>query len=119
MFRSSLKWWEGLDWLKGIEEKWPKPEADLNDEEIQRERRKTVASHLTFTKEKWYLKCFSSYFKIEEMTTILWDVKAVINSRPLTYMSKDPSNLEPLTPSLFIQDSKTVGYRQFRQNKPD
>ncbi|GFT66194.1 integrase catalytic domain-containing protein [Nephila pilipes] len=62
------RWWKGLDWLKGIEEKLPKPDAVLNDEEIQMERRKTVASHLTFTKEKLYLKYFSSYFKIVRMT---------------------------------------------------
>ncbi|GFT38628.1 uncharacterized protein NPIL_43771 [Nephila pilipes] len=37
-----LIWWEGPDWLKGIEEKWPKTEAVLNDEDIQSERRKLL-----------------------------------------------------------------------------
>ncbi|GFU35886.1 hypothetical protein NPIL_1541 [Nephila pilipes] len=34
--------------------------------------------------------------------------KAVLNSRPLTYLSEYPTDLEPLTPLLFIQDIKTV-----------
>ncbi|GFS75364.1 hypothetical protein NPIL_126131 [Nephila pilipes] len=56
------RWWEGPDWLKLINEKWPKTEAVLNDEEIQRERRKIVASHLTFTKEK--SKKFWKYIRV-------------------------------------------------------
>ncbi|GFT69009.1 DUF5641 domain-containing protein [Nephila pilipes] len=43
------------------------------------------------------------------MITILFDVEAVINSRPLNYMSEDPFDLELLKPSFIIQDIKTVG----------
>ncbi|XP_054713055.1 uncharacterized protein LOC129222566 [Uloborus diversus] len=45
----------------------------------------------------------------EEMLTILCDVEAVINARSLTYLSEDPQYLVPLTPSMFIQDIRTVG----------
>ncbi|XP_055932075.1 uncharacterized protein LOC129962353 [Argiope bruennichi] len=34
---------------------------------------------------------------------------AVINFRPLTYLSEDPNDLIPLTPSMFIQDISMVG----------
>jgi hypothetical protein len=47
--------------------------------------------------------------KYEELVTILCDVEAVINSRPLTYLSEDPGDLSPLTPAMFIQDIQTVG----------
>ncbi|CAL1273138.1 unnamed protein product [Larinioides sclopetarius] len=45
----------------------------------------------------------------EELNTILCDAEAVINSRPLNYLSEDPDDLTPLTPSMFIQDIQTVG----------
>ncbi|CAL1276505.1 unnamed protein product [Larinioides sclopetarius] len=45
----------------------------------------------------------------EEFVSILCDCEAIINSRPLTYISEDPNDLIPLTPSMFIQDIPTVG----------
>ncbi|XP_055947035.1 uncharacterized protein LOC129980679 [Argiope bruennichi] len=40
--------------------------------------------------------------KYEELLTVLCDCEAVVNSRPLTYISEDPNDLIPLTPSLFL-----------------
>ncbi|GFV36980.1 integrase catalytic domain-containing protein [Trichonephila clavipes] len=37
-----------------------------------------------------------------ELLTVLCDCEAVVNSRPLTYVSEDPKDLIPLTPSLFL-----------------
>ena len=34
-----------------------------------------------------------------EMATIFAEVKSIVNSRPLTYMSDDPNDLRPLTPN--------------------
>nr|XP_042910810.1 uncharacterized protein LOC122271981 [Parasteatoda tepidariorum] len=45
----------------------------------------------------------------EEMSTILCDVEAVINGRPLTYISEDSKDLLPLTSSMFIQDIRDFG----------
>lgn len=39
----------------------------------------------------------------EELVTVLCDCEGVINSRPLTYVSDDASELVPLTPAHFIQ----------------
>ncbi|XP_054720755.1 uncharacterized protein LOC129230381 [Uloborus diversus] len=36
-------------------------------------------------------------------------METVINARPLTYLSKDPQDLVPLTTSVFIQDIRTLG----------
>ncbi|XP_035224399.1 uncharacterized protein LOC118197041 [Stegodyphus dumicola] len=47
--------------------------------------------------------------RYEELCTILCDTEAVINARPLNYLSEDPDDLMPLTPSMFIQDKRTVG----------
>ncbi|BES91553.1 Pao retrotransposon peptidase [Nesidiocoris tenuis] len=45
----------------------------------------------------------------EEMTTLLSDCEAVINSRPLTYISQDAEDLTPLTPNMFLIDIEEVG----------
>jgi hypothetical protein len=45
----------------------------------------------------------------EELLTIICDVEAVINCRPLTYISNDSEDLLPLTPSMFLQDIKESG----------
>ena len=45
----------------------------------------------------------------EEMYTVLCDCEAVINSRPITFMSDNVQDLIPLTPSMFLQEIKDVG----------
>ncbi|XP_055947158.1 uncharacterized protein LOC129980799 [Argiope bruennichi] len=45
----------------------------------------------------------------EEMITILCDCEAVINSRPLTYVTENDVPLMPLSPSLFLQDIQISG----------
>lgn len=39
-----------------------------------------------------------------ELNTILTEIEAVINARPITQMSEDPSELKVITPSMFLQD---------------
>ncbi|GFW43001.1 integrase catalytic domain-containing protein [Trichonephila clavipes] len=45
----------------------------------------------------------------EEMYTVLCDCESLINSRPLTYVTDDVEDLEPLTPAMFLQDIREVG----------
>ena len=49
----------------------------------------------------------------EELNTILCEAEAIINSRPLTYVSEDPDDLAPLSPSSFLQENVTVGLPEF------
>lgn len=44
----------------------------------------------------------NSYCTYEELATILTEVEAVVNSRPLTYVSAEATEVEPLTPSHFL-----------------
>ena len=40
----------------------------------------------------------------EDLLTVLCDCEAVVNSRPLTYISSDVEDLAPLTPSMFLRE---------------
>jgi hypothetical protein len=45
----------------------------------------------------------------EELETTMCDCEPVINSRPLTYVSKDGTDLAPITPNMFLLDIKGIG----------
>ncbi|GFW45723.1 integrase catalytic domain-containing protein [Trichonephila clavipes] len=38
------KWWPGPDWLKNSKEQWPKSAVDINEKEVEIEKRKSVIS---------------------------------------------------------------------------
>ena len=38
----------------------------------------------------------------KELVTVLCDCESIINSRPLTYVSKDVTDLAPITPNMFL-----------------
>lgn len=42
----------------------------------------------------------------EELMTVICDCEAVINARPLTYVSEDTNDLDTLTPSVFLSEPK-------------
>lgn len=45
----------------------------------------------------------------EEMLTVLLDCEAVINSRPITFLSEAKQDILPITPSMFLQEIKEIG----------
>jgi hypothetical protein len=45
----------------------------------------------------------------EEMLTCLCEVEAIMNGRPLTFVTEDSDDLIPLTPAMFLQDIEEVG----------
>jgi len=45
-----------------------------------------------------------------QLETCLCEVEAVMNSRPLTYVTEDQDDLIPLTPAMFIQDIRETSF---------
>ncbi|XP_071035401.1 uncharacterized protein [Parasteatoda tepidariorum] len=51
----------------------------------------------------------------EELMSLLCECEAVINSRPLSYLSEDREDLMPLTPAMFLQEIRSVGVSDIDQ----
>ncbi|UYV69064.1 hypothetical protein LAZ67_6002223, partial [Cordylochernes scorpioides] len=45
----------------------------------------------------------------EELSTVMYDVESLMNTRPLTYLTEESEDLAPLTPSLFLHEVREVG----------
>ncbi|GFW19293.1 integrase catalytic domain-containing protein [Trichonephila clavipes] len=83
---------------------------------IQRGRRNRMELHSTrFSPFRWIveanIKCMrrillrvakSAIMNFEELTTLMAQIEAVLNSRPLSPLSSDPNDLNPLTPRHFL-----------------
>ncbi|GFQ97737.1 integrase catalytic domain-containing protein [Trichonephila clavata] len=52
----------------------------------------------------------------DEPHTIVCECEALLNSRPLTYLSENPSDLVSITPSLFSQDQTEFCVEDLDQN---
>jgi hypothetical protein len=51
----------------------------------------------------------NSVVDLEELTTVLCDVEATLNRRPLTYISEKGGELVPLCPEMFMKDNPASG----------
>jgi Arginine methyltransferase-interacting protein, contains RING Zn-finger len=63
------RWWEGPEWLKGSPEQWPHHEEIEDEDEVCREKKKTVVSSVTLSQPMdvdWH-KYFSKYNKLVRM----------------------------------------------------
>ena len=57
--------------------------------------------------------------KIFEVTTILTEVEATLNSRPPTYPSSDMNDMIPLTPSHFLCGFRIMNLPEVRERTED
>ncbi|XP_043271223.1 uncharacterized protein [Venturia canescens] len=60
---------------------------------------------------KYHLKRYmgQALLTFEELTTVLVQIEACLNSRPISALSNDPCDLQPLTPAHFLVGESLVG----------
>ncbi|UYV69271.1 hypothetical protein LAZ67_6003057 [Cordylochernes scorpioides] len=77
----STNWWEGPKWLKGEKESWPSFEPTIDEEEIIKEKRKTVQAHTTLIVEanRWFLDRRSKYSL--NIRIMAWVLRFLDNAR--------------------------------------
>lgn len=51
-----------------------------------------------------------SSINLEQLGLLLMEITAVINDRPLTTLTEDPEDLEPLTPNMFLRGTKNATF---------
>ncbi|UYV68404.1 hypothetical protein LAZ67_5004221 [Cordylochernes scorpioides] len=77
----STNWWEGPEWLKGEKESWPSFEPTIDEEEIIKEKRKTLQAHTTLIVEanRWFLYRKSKYSL--NIRIMAWVLRFLDNAR--------------------------------------
>lgn len=74
------RWWEGPKWLHEPQSRWIQENAECDEEEINKERKKMlVASLLNDSSNEWHLTYSSKYIKIVRMTA--WIFRFIYNAR--------------------------------------
>ncbi|UYV74091.1 hypothetical protein LAZ67_11002081 [Cordylochernes scorpioides] len=77
----STNWWEGPEWLKGKKESWPSFEPIIDEEEIIKEKRKTLLAHTPLIVEanRWFLDRRSKYSL--NIRIMAWVLRFLDNAR--------------------------------------
>lgn len=101
-----LKWWEGPSWLRGSPTHWPLPETNFNEEEVNKEKKKTVVSStlsstIVNTTADWYYTKFSQFKKV--VRTIGWMMRFKHNT-----LKKDDQKCGELTAEEYSAAEKKV-----------
>ena len=105
--------------LQDIMKKWiksPKLHNRLTDENIQWIFNPPAAPHMGGIWESLVKLAKRAVTAItkgvdltdEELMTVFAESEAMLNNRPLTYISNDPNDIEPLTPAHFLNNKPTT-----------
>ncbi|XP_055632599.1 uncharacterized protein LOC129773073 [Toxorhynchites rutilus septentrionalis] len=109
-------WWHGPRWLEQEESTWPdfnfNSIAELEEELRPRKITSNTSSAIkefslweaaVRSAKKHLLKVVGEHpVLVENLSTLLVQVEGCLNSRPLTPLSDDPTDLDPLTPAHFL-----------------
>ena len=60
-----------------------------------------------------------SFVTLQTLKTIVVEVEATLNNRPLTYVTSDVANVEPLTPAHLLYGKRTVSLPHSYDDDPE
>ncbi|GFU88126.1 putative RNA-directed DNA polymerase from transposon X-element [Trichonephila clavipes] len=80
------KWFGGPEWLLGDAVTWPTNELQCETKVLD----------------------WNAVLTYEELLTVLCNCEAIVNCRPLTYVSEDSDDLIPLTPAMFMMNNASL-----------
>ncbi|GFY59864.1 DUF5641 domain-containing protein [Trichonephila inaurata madagascariensis] len=86
-------------WLRLPAKDWTNPETQINREVLKEKRKGVTSVNISSSETVWYLTQFSKYSGI--LRLVAWILRFDYN--------KDPDDLTPPTPSMFLQDIQAVG----------
>lgn len=84
------RWWEGPRWLYAPISQWPGQNFDVDEEEINLEKRKTVVSSLSTIKDNYYSRYYFYFSKFSKIVNLIgWIKRFINNSRKLNVHTED------------------------------
>lgn len=98
-----LRWWEGPDWLKLNQKRWPNPDPTVDEAAVNQERRKisTLVAKVAPAQNYWFLPTNSYTRNVRVMSLVFRFINAVKTQKRLDSRSFSKEELDQTEHKLF------------------